>query len=41
MIRDKNVLLKPTEYAGQPILEYRGVPLRINDALLNTEAALS
>ena len=40
-IRDKNVLLKPTEYVGQPILEYRGVPLRINDALLNTEAALS
>lgn len=37
-IRDKNVLLKPTEYAGQPIVEFRGVPIRINDVLLNTES---
>lgn len=39
-IRDKNVLLRPTEYAGQPIVEFRGVPIRVNDALLTTEAAL-
>jgi len=36
-IRDKNVLLTPTEYAGQPIVEFRGAPIRINDVLLNTE----
>lgn len=39
-IRDKNVLLRPTEYAGQPIVEFRGVPIRVNDALLNTEASI-
>jgi hypothetical protein len=39
-IRDKNVLLKVTEYAGQPITEFRGVPVRVVDALLNTEARL-
>lgn len=39
-IRDKNVLLKPTEYAGQPIVEFRGVPIRIQDSLLNTEATV-
>lgn len=37
-IRDKNVLLKPTEYAGQPVVEFRGVPIRVNDCLLNTES---
>ena len=36
-IRDKNVLLKPTEYAGQPVVEFRGVPIRVCDTLLNTE----
>lgn len=40
-IRDKNVLLKPTEYDGQPILEFRTIPLRVVDSLQNTEAALS
>ncbi len=40
-IRDKNVLLKPTEYAGAPVVEFRGVPIRVNDCLLSTEAALS
>jgi hypothetical protein len=39
-IRDRNVLLKPTEYAGEPILEFRGVPLRVCDTLLTTEATL-
>lgn len=37
-IRDKNVLLKPTEYAGAPVVEFRGVPIRVNDCLLNTES---
>ena len=40
-IRDKNVLLRPTEYAGQPIVEFRGVPIRICDSLLSTESALT
>jgi hypothetical protein len=41
MIRDKNVLLKPTEYDGQPIVEFRGIPIRVVDALINTESALT
>lgn len=40
-IRDKNVLLKPTEYAGQPVVEFRGVPIRVNDALLSTESTVT
>ena len=40
-IRDRNVLLTPTEYDGQPIVEFRGIPIRIVDALLNTESPLS
>ena len=40
-IRDKNVLLKPTEYAGQPVVEFRGIPIRVVDALLNTESTLT
>ena len=40
-IRDKNVLLQPTEYAGQPIVEFRGIPIRIVDALLSSEATLT
>lgn len=40
-IRDKNVLLKPTEYAGEPVVEFRSVPIRVVDALTNTEATVS
>lgn|SRR5512135_613590 len=40
-IRDKNVLLKPTEYAGEPVIEFRGVPIRVVDALTITESALT
>jgi hypothetical protein len=40
-IRDKNVLLKPTEYAGAPVVEFRGVPIRVCDTLLSTEATLT
>lgn len=36
-IRDKNVLLSPKDYAGQPVEEFRGVPVRIIDQLKNTE----
>lgn len=37
-IRDKNVLLNMKEYDGMPVTEYRGVPIRVCDALLSTEA---
>lgn len=40
-IRDKNVLLRPTEYAGEPVVEFRGVPIRVVDALTITEATIS
>ncbi len=40
-IRNKNVLLKMEEYAGQTVQTWRGVPIRNVDALLNTESALS
>ncbi len=40
-IRDKNVLLQPTEYAGEPVVEFRGIPIRVSDALLNTESTLT
>ena len=37
-IRDKNVLLTPKEYAGEPVTEFRGIPIRVCDVLINTEA---
>lgn len=37
-IRDKNVLISLHEYAGEPTMMYRDVPIRVVDALLNTEA---
>ncbi len=40
-IRDRNVLLTPTEYAGQPILEFRGIPIRNCDAIVSNEATLT
>lgn len=40
-IRDKNVLLKPTEYDGQPIVTFRGIPIRVVDALLSTESRVT
>ncbi len=40
-IRDKNVLLSHKEYAGEPVVEFRGVPIRVNDCLLNSETAVS
>lgn len=39
-IRDKNVLLKPTEYAGEPVVDFRGAPIRIMDQLTTTEATV-
>jgi hypothetical protein len=39
-IRDKNVLLSPTDYAGRPIVNFRNIPIGVHDAMLNTEARL-
>ncbi len=40
-IRDRNVLLDMKDYAGFPVMGYRGIPIKIVDQLLNTEAALT
>jgi len=40
-IRDKNVLLTPKEYAGEPVIEFRQVPIRVCDALTTTEARIT
>jgi len=37
-IRDRNVLLSKTDYDGQPIVAFRDTPIRVVDALTNTEA---
>jgi len=37
-IRDKNVLLSPTDYAGRPIVNWRNIPIGVQDSLLNTES---
>ena len=37
-IRDKNVLLSPRDYAGQPIVSFRNIPIGVQDTLLNTES---
>jgi len=40
-IRDKNVLLSMKEYAGEPVVEWRGIPVRIVDALVNSETRIT
>lgn len=40
-IRDKNVLLSSKDYAGDPVMEFREIPIRIVDALTNSETALT
>lgn len=37
-IRDKNVLISLRDYAGQPVVGFRDIPIRIVDQLLNNEA---
>ncbi len=39
--RDKNVLLRLEEFAGMAVDSYRGVPIRVVDALISTEATIS
>ena len=40
-IRDKNVLIGPKDYAGNPVDSFRSVPIRVNDVLTSTETALT
>ena len=40
-IRDKNVLLQFREYAGEPVMMFRDIPVRVSDALTNAEVALT
>ena len=37
-IRDKNVLISMNDYAGQPVVTFRGIPIRVVDQLLTTES---
>jgi hypothetical protein len=37
-IRDKNVLLRPEDYAGRPIVNFRNVAIGVVDQILDTEA---
>jgi len=36
-----NVLLQQQQWDGMPVLTFRGIPIRVCDALLNTESALT
>ena len=40
-IRDRNVLLSPSEYAGFAVTNFRGIPIRVCDSLTNGETAVS
>lgn len=40
-IRDKNVLISMRDYAGAPVLGFRGIPVRIIDQLTNSEARIT
>ncbi len=37
-IRDKNVLLSSKDYAGDPVMQFRDIPIRVVDAMTNTES---
>lgn len=36
--KDKNVLLSLQDYQGKPVRSFRGIPIRVSDAIMNTEA---
>jgi hypothetical protein len=40
-IRDKNVLISMKEYAGEPVEFWREAPVRVCDAILNTESTVT
>jgi hypothetical protein len=37
----RNLLLSYSEVTGKPILQYQGIPIRVTDALLNTETRVT
>lgn len=37
-IRDKNVLLSSTDFAGAPVMAFRDIPIRVCDVLTNSES---
>lgn len=39
-VRDRNVLLRSTDYAGQPCTVFRDLPIKNVDQILNTEATV-
>lgn len=40
-IRDKNVLLRPEDYAGRPIVNFRNIPIGVVDQILDTETQIT
>ena len=40
-IRDKNVLLRPEDYAGRPIVNFRNIPIKVVDQILDTESRVT
>ena len=40
-MRDRNVLLRLEDYAGRVTDNYRGIPVKISDQLLNTESRVT
>jgi hypothetical protein len=40
-IRDKNVLLRPEDYAGRPIVNFRNIPIEVTDQILDTESTIT
>ena len=40
-IRDKNVLISSKDYAGDPVMMFRDIPIRVVDALTNSEARIT
>jgi hypothetical protein len=40
-MRNRNVLLTIDDYAGKPVESWRGIPIKIVDQILNTEATVS
>ncbi len=39
-IRDKNVLLRPEDYAGRPIVNFRNIAIGVVDQILDTEGTV-
>jgi hypothetical protein len=40
-MRDRNVLLRIDDYAGRPVDSFRGIPWKVVDQLVNSEATVS